>query len=182
MKNGEQEIFMLVATPHLHDMFRFFDRNVIVVQKLANGEHRGSTINRKRVERPDLGSCTTILLAGPQDPKEMKCLLSIVDGSVYYDWQDDESSAPPGDPVFSKDRGNHLFLCAGDSGWGVGQLEEEIARGDWYKIDLDANLISDSDWETIWERSVKQLGGNPDDYGSDKNDGSFVTMKFQPSE
>jgi putative AlgH/UPF0301 family transcriptional regulator len=175
------ELFMLVATPYLHDPFRFFDRNVIVVQKLANGEHRGSTINRDRVERPDMGPCVSIVLAGPQSPKKMKCLLSVVDGQMYYDWQDAESSAPDSDVTFVKERGDVLFFCAGDSGWGAGQLEEEIAGGSWNKVELDPKWITDSDYHTIWERMVRELGGNPEAYGPVEGDGSFVTMEFSES-
>lgn len=170
-------LFMIVASPGLHDPMRFFDKNVIVVSKTSDGGHRGATLNRERVGRPDLGQCVSFLMAGPQDPYNPKCLLSVVDGEVFYDLWEEELVSPSKRSPVSEERGDVLYICFGDSGWGPGQLEREIADGLWYKKDIDASVISDSDWETMWDRQVTLLGGNPADYGPESGDKGFMTIE-----
>ncbi|MEM9683414.1 MAG: YqgE/AlgH family protein [Pseudomonadota bacterium] len=42
----------------------------------------------------------------------------------------------------------------GYSGWGPGQLENELRRGDWSEAPLDPKLIfSDDEGETVWKRA-----------------------------
>ena len=53
------------------------------------------------------------------------------------------------------------FPCrvfAGYSGWGGGQLEAEIARGDWQVAEADAALIFDRDGPLLWEVLTRRAG------------------------
>ena len=50
-----------------------------------------------------------------------------------------------------------LFL-SGYTGWGAGQLEHEIARGDWLVAPADAGLIFSADPATVWERALARAG------------------------
>jgi putative transcriptional regulator len=50
------------------------------------------------------------------------------------------------------------LFALGYSGWGPGQLEGEIARGDWFSAPADENLIFDKDVESIWSRASGRAG------------------------
>ncbi|MEE9318594.1 MAG: YqgE/AlgH family protein [Rhodospirillales bacterium] len=52
----------------------------------------------------------------------------------------------------------HSLFALGYAGWGAGQLEGEIARGDWFSAPADENLIFDEDVETKWERAQSSAG------------------------
>lgn len=51
-------------------------------------------------------------------------------------------------------------VYVGYSGWAPGQLESEIARGDWFVADSDPNIIFDSRPESIWQRLMKLWAGH----------------------
>ena len=47
----------------------------------------------------------------------------------------------------------------GYSGWGTGQLEEEIAEKSWITRACNRNLVFNTDAEQIWKNALKSLGG-----------------------
>jgi putative transcriptional regulator len=49
-----------------------------------------------------------------------------------------------------------LRVYAGHSGWGSGQLQNEIGRGDWHVIPADADTIFRKDPASLWPELVKQ--------------------------
>ncbi len=52
----------------------------------------------------------------------------------------------------------HSLVALGYSGWSKGQLEAEIARGDWLSAPADEKLIFDDDYDTKWKRASKKAG------------------------
>ncbi len=52
----------------------------------------------------------------------------------------------------------HSLFALGYSGWGPGQLEGEIARGDWFSAPADEKLIFGEDLEAIWDRASGSAG------------------------
>jgi putative transcriptional regulator len=50
-----------------------------------------------------------------------------------------------------------LFFL-GYAGWGPGQLERELAMGDWLTAPFDAGLLFDDDAPDQWQRARKQAG------------------------
>ena len=44
----------------------------------------------------------------------------------------------------------------GYSGWGAGQLDNEVRLGSWYIFDGSADLVFDDDPETLWDRLSEQ--------------------------
>ena len=48
-------------------------------------------------------------------------------------------------------------IIAGYSGWGPGQLEGELARGDWHILPADESLILEDDPYGIWETCLRRL-------------------------
>lgn len=49
-------------------------------------------------------------------------------------------------------------IFAGCAGWGPGQLEEELSRGDWYLHPASAEHVFNEDPYELWDVIVKQLG------------------------
>jgi putative transcriptional regulator len=61
-------------------------------------------------------------------------------------------------------RGDGPDTCAmmlGYSGWGSGQLENEMKLGSWIPVDLDYDLIFDTPIENRWEAALARLGIDP---------------------
>ncbi len=52
---------------------------------------------------------------------------------------------------------NSLFAL-GYAGWSAGQLEGEIARGDWFSAPASEELIFSEDVDAIWERASGKAG------------------------
>ncbi len=50
----------------------------------------------------------------------------------------------------------HLKVYAGHSGWGSGQLQNEIKRGGWYVLPADAGVIFEMEPEKIWPELIKR--------------------------
>jgi putative transcriptional regulator len=46
------------------------------------------------------------------------------------------------------------LFAIGYAGWGAGQLEDELARHDWFTAIGDAKLIFDDDREKLWEHAM----------------------------
>jgi len=45
------------------------------------------------------------------------------------------------------------LIAFGYSGWGPGQLEDEIGHNDWYVTPADAALLFDDDRDTVWQKA-----------------------------
>jgi len=50
------------------------------------------------------------------------------------------------------------LVIFGYSGWGPGQLENEMERGSWFTIPLDGELLFDKDQGRKWEKAVDRRG------------------------
>lgn len=61
--------------------------------------------------------------------------------------------------AIAEDRGpKRLLVLMGYAGWGAGQLEQEIARGDWMLAPADPDLVFSGHPETAWERAMQRAG------------------------
>ena len=54
-----------------------------------------------------------------------------------------------------------LLVTLGYSGWGAGQLEEEIGRNGWLTVDATPELIFDTPIEARYNRALSLLGFDP---------------------
>jgi putative transcriptional regulator len=54
-----------------------------------------------------------------------------------------------------------LLVTLGYSGWGAGQLEDEISRNGWLTVDADPAIIFDTPIEKRYEKAVSLLGIDP---------------------
>jgi putative transcriptional regulator len=55
-----------------------------------------------------------------------------------------------------------IRLLLGYSGWGPGQLAEEMARGAWLHVAADPALVFETPPDAMWETAVRSLGINPE--------------------
>lgn len=60
--------------------------------------------------------------------------------------------------IASGDGPHDAFLALGYSGWGPGQLEQEIQDNGWLHAPADPALVFDDDLENKWERAIAKLG------------------------
>lgn len=60
----------------------------------------------------------------------------------------------------------------GYSGWGPGQLDQEIEEGAWWQADLDLDLLFETPLEQRWEQAFESLGAHVQHLvdPSDRND------------
>lgn len=63
------------------------------------------------------------------------------------------ASAPP----------RNVRLLLGYSGWGPGQLAQEMARGAWLHTSADPRLVFETPPDNMWEAAMKTLGVDPRD-------------------
>ncbi len=69
------------------------------------------------------------------------------------------SPAPDALDAASKGQGpKRLLFAFGYAGWGPGQLEGEIERGDWLIAPADSGLIFDLTGEAAWEKARESAG------------------------
>jgi putative transcriptional regulator len=54
---------------------------------------------------------------------------------------------------------NRARAYAGYAGWGAGQLDREIARGDWHVTTADAMMVFDTKASVIWPKLIQQFSG-----------------------
>lgn len=53
------------------------------------------------------------------------------------------------------------FLALGYSGWGPGQLEQEIQENGWLVVDPDLDIVFGPELETKWDVAIHKLGIDP---------------------
>lgn len=56
----------------------------------------------------------------------------------------------------------HYELCLGHASWAKGQLEQELAQGDWFVLPASIGLLFDTAYEARWQTAADQLGINAD--------------------
>lgn len=57
----------------------------------------------------------------------------------------------------------NIRLLLGYSGWGPGQLAQEMARGAWLHTDVTPRLVFETPPDMIWDTAMRSLGINPRD-------------------
>lgn len=55
----------------------------------------------------------------------------------------------------------HHILALGYSGWGPGQLDDEIRANGWLTVEPDADLVFGLELDSKWERAMTKIGVDP---------------------
>ncbi len=169
---GDGEAVMLVAAPQMPDPR--FARTVLVVTFPQDAGPMGLVLNKPAgmtlgelfgPDRPELADHPDpILLGGPVDPEGMLFLFHWpehpvkalpVGGDVYLSGDGKLFEALVADR--SASAGRRFF--AGYSGWAEGQLDREIASGDWLVLPVDLDALFDPDTERLYERLLPRAQG-----------------------
>jgi putative transcriptional regulator len=54
-----------------------------------------------------------------------------------------------------------VLAFVGYAGWAPSQLENEVSRGSWLPIDLEASLVFDVPSERLWQAAYERIGMTP---------------------
>ena len=61
--------------------------------------------------------------------------------------------------LLSSDHGEGFHAYRGYAGWGPGQLEDEVGRGDWYLVSADSRSLFEMEPSEIWHELLHQSAG-----------------------
>jgi putative transcriptional regulator len=160
---------LLIASPNIGDP-RFAHTVILMVKHDKDGAF-GITINRPVGEK----SIASLLEASGEDVSDIEGTLSIFAGgpvqpelgfvvhSAEYRRDEtievDEHVAMTASRQILRDIGhNHgpqkSLFALGYAGWGPGQLENELARHDWFTAPEEPKLIFDDDRANLWEDAM----------------------------
>jgi putative transcriptional regulator len=159
----------LVSEPHLPDSN--FDRTVILLCKHDDEGSFGFVLNRKsnvrlhELMRGAEGIKLPVYIGGPVEQNTLHFIhrddsltdAELIANSFYWGGDFDMLLSWLHDDVI--DGGNVRFFL-GYSGWGAGQLMEEIGENSWivFKPD-DPELIFSSDSDDMWKHILEDMGG-----------------------
>jgi putative transcriptional regulator len=156
---------LLIAAPSLQGSP--FERSVILVAQHSRDGALGIVINRPLGERQiaslieafgvtatDVNGSVRVYRGGPVSPE-----IGFVVHSADYRLADtidiDGKVALTAAPDVLRDIGHgkgptKSLVAFGYAGWGPSQLDDEIARGDWYNVPEDPALVFDDDRAKVW--------------------------------
>ena len=160
---------LLIASPDIGDP-RFAHAVILMVKHDKEGAF-GIIINRPFAEKSiasllegsgeDLSGIEgtlRVFAGGPVQPE-----LGFVVHSTEYRREDtievDEHVAVTASRQILRDIGHHrgpqkTLFALGYAGWGPGQLENELARHDWFTAPEEPKLIFDDDRASLWEDAM----------------------------
>jgi putative transcriptional regulator len=163
---------LLVATPPLEDPN--FDRTVIYVLEHHDEGALGLVLNRPSPEQlgepldgwVDLQTDPSLVFAG--GPVETDALIALARTSQPLDEAGDHLAPLNGDiasadlaadPALVLSSISALRVFRGYSGWGPGQLEDEIEAGAWLVLDPDPSDLFTSDPGDLWRNVLRRQPG-----------------------
>ncbi len=84
------------------------------------------------------------------------------DGTVSFAPGLDLSTSPDKLRLIAEEPPGRTRFLLGYSGWGPGQLADEMARGSWLHADADPALIFETPADSLWESALRSLGVSPE--------------------
>jgi putative transcriptional regulator len=156
---------VLVAAPHLLDPN--FAQTVVLVMFPPESGPTGVILNRPTElqlreiwpgQEQRQGRTDTIYIGGPLQPDGLLYLFRMQPPPAHaWPVMDDIYLSGNGElleQLVDKQAGPNADqrFFAGYSGWLPRQLEREIANGDWFVLEAQAEIIYDTDSETLWRR------------------------------
>ncbi len=164
----QRHSILLVAAQHLIDPF--FARTVVLVMFPADTGPSGVILNRPgRMQLREIwpdnlerqGRTDIIYFGGPVQPDGLLFLFRMTPRPEHAWWAIDDIYFSGDGEILEKllERPEPALdqrFFAGYAGWAPGQLENEIARGDWHVLEADPKVIYDTDSETLWSRLYRR--------------------------
>lgn len=170
---SEPAPLLLLSMPQMNDPN--FARTVILLCEYTDRGAFGLVVNRQMQEpawtmvktdppiKVDPG--IRLWIGGPVEPQRTWVLLSDADPA------DEQHEVSPG-VILSASKALALSVlqappCSrsrvvvGYSGWGPGQLDQEIAASAWLTIAVDPTLIFNVPPEQMWEAAIRRFGADP---------------------
>jgi putative transcriptional regulator len=158
----------LVASRQLLDPN--FSQTVVILIEYGSDGAVGLIINRQSDIRlskvlPDMKALRkrkdTVFIGGPVGVDQLLILVhsgSVPEDSyrVIEDVYVISNLDVLGDMVKQKGSGGEFRAYAGYAGWSAGQLDSEVARGDWYVITADTESIFSQAPQEVWPRLTER--------------------------
>lgn len=156
------EALLLVARPQVHDSL--FARSVVLVTRHGRSPPLGVIVNRPLPrEQGDATNSPGFYLGGPVATQRFayfyrskhaglkeRMVLRLGDDAFFG-----ISGAIP-EELRSNPATIPHKLFRGFASWGHGQLEQEIARGDWLVLPFDADAVLRKDVDTMWQELLSR--------------------------
>lgn len=159
---------LLIAAPGIQDP-RFKKTVIVMIRHDATGAF-GLIINRVagrvklsefykqlKIQTPEGAGEISLHYGGPVDPRAVFVVHSTEKDFSPVFKVTGEIGVSPIDRILRAMAGGskprRTVFTAGYAGWGPGQLENEMNRGDWYTAAADADIVFDGNYRTKWERA-----------------------------
>ena len=167
-ESESRDSILLVAARHLNDPN--FARSVVLVMFPPDAGPSGVILNRPTSmtlrdiwPEPDKrhGRTDALYIGGPVEPDGLLFLFRMAPPPSRA-WRATEDIYFSGDGQLLEklleqtDSIQQQRFFAGYAGWATGQLEWEISRGDWHVLEVDPEIIYDTDPETLWTRMYQR--------------------------
>jgi putative transcriptional regulator len=166
---GDPGVLLVAAPGHGGEAFR---ETVLLLKRHARGGTVGVVLNRPTETRvgelipgsrePD-GLAAHVYAGGPAEPDQVVFLVRTRSLRPSNALQVFDKVFLAYDPQLLIDILRHpvpllgLRVFRGHARWGQGELEAEIARGEWYLVEADADGVFEDDPGTLWQRLVQQV-------------------------
>ena len=165
---GQSESILLVAARHLHDVS--FARSVVLVMFPTDTGPSGVILNRPTdmmlrdvwPDQPDRqGRTDTLYVGGPVQPDGLLFMFRMTPPPERAWWTVDDIYFSGDGELLSTlleqpadNTGQRFF--AGYASWAHGQLEREIERGDWHVLNVDPEILYDTELDSLWWRMYQR--------------------------
>ena len=167
---SSQDSTFLVATDQLHGTS--FEQTVILLTHYSKQGATGLTINRPsdillREALPNIRQLKqrkdVLYLGGPVSSNAIFMLIRTLQPSNNMHRIGDDIYFSTGKHAFSaafkETSPSGVRTYAGYAGWGPGQLQHEISRGDWLMIHTHPQIIFEKDTDSLWRRLSRKWSG-----------------------
>ena len=168
---GYHEGVLLVARPGMPDG-RFRQSVILLVEHSEKGAF-GLIVNRVEqriplsalfrsfgIKAPRKMSQVNIHYGGPVSPDTGFVLHTNEHQlNVIHDLGQNVAVSPVDEMLRAITRGKRpkkIVIVVGYAGWGAGQLESEMRRGDWYTAPADPDILFDNDQASKWSRAMER--------------------------
>src|SRR5215472_9254807 len=164
---------LLIASAQIQDP-RFYHSVILVLRHDSDGAF-GIVINHPIGEKP----VKTLLEAAGDVDSDAEGTIAVMSGGPVErqygfvvhsaEYRRPETMAVDGKVAMTaskdalRDIGHHRgpakdFFAFGYAGWGPGQLENEMARQDWFTAPEEPGLVFDTDRDAVWDQALARRG------------------------